>query len=194
MTEREFPLQWPEGQPRTARPAASPYRRDMAAALRHLKKQLSRLGATDIVISSNIGGLTGSTGERDPGVAVYFNRRGRRHQMACDHWKFAKDNVNALGNALEHMRGMENSGCLALMERAFTAFTKLPPPDTPQKPEHDSPPINPWPDAKAMSREDVEAHFRKWSKIMHPDQGGTAENFAALVDWRDAALKQKAAP
>lgn len=80
---RAFPLQWPDGWPRTpeAKQRRSAFRTTEAGALRNLQDELTRLNAASPVISSNIplrrdGQPYASYGRiSDPGVAVYWKQR-----------------------------------------------------------------------------------------------------------------------
>lgn len=83
--EREFPLLWPAGQPRITRRDRAKFSRTLTSARVELIKQVQRAGGSNIVISSNYGGLSGKE-PGDPGVAVCFNRRGKRLGMGCDRW------------------------------------------------------------------------------------------------------------
>ena len=107
MTE-SFPLKWPAGRERT-----SSYHRKNAAfkttpgrARDELLAELKRLGASNIVISSNVatyrrGGqdimyADQSAAKEDPGVAVYYTWKGEQYSLACDKWTTVTDNLQSL--------------------------------------------------------------------------------------------------
>lgn len=86
MDIEAHPLQWPEGWPRTAADDRADDRRfrghvyglTISRARQMLLKELERLGAIDVIISSNVAlrqdGVPYLNQQRikDPGVAVYF--------------------------------------------------------------------------------------------------------------------------
>jgi hypothetical protein len=75
-----YPLQWPEGRPRTLianRVTRGAWKRTTLQYKSELEKELEKLGARNVVITTNV--LESHFGSkfpepRDPGVAVYFNR------------------------------------------------------------------------------------------------------------------------
>lgn len=149
-----YPLQWPDGWPRTPisqRRGRGHFQkrerrcqgdhswmsgRDITLneATRGLMDEVTRLGGKNVVISSNLqvrlDGLPRS-GQRQPddgGVAVYFDLNGRQVAMARDAFVSVADNVRSLALAIEHMRGLERHGGGHMVERAFTGFAALPAP------------------------------------------------------------------
>jgi hypothetical protein len=170
IMEREFPLQWPASQPRTERRDPGKFQRSLNDSRVHLIKQVQLAGGSDILISSNYGGLSGKS-PADPGVAVYFNRRNKRLAMGCDRWRLVAHNLTALGNSIEAMRGIDRWGCSHLMEQAFSAFEALPAPG--------------WRQVLQLiggrpSLEDAEASYRALVKKHHPDAGGNQEQFLRI--------------
>lgn len=142
MSAEAYPLQWPEGWPRTldgaresdSRFRGSAYGLAMGRARDQLIAELVRLGARDVVVSSNIelrrDGLPYSDQRRisDPGVAVYFTFKKRTMAMACDRFVSVAGNMRSLGLAIEGMRQLNRHGGGTMMERAFAGFAALPPP------------------------------------------------------------------
>lgn len=182
--EREYPLQWPVGQPRTAKRDKGKFTRTLSDARVQLIKQVQSAGGSNILISSNYGGLSGKNPD-DPGVAVYFNRRGKRLGMGCDRWAVVAHNLSALANTLEAMRGIERWGCGHLMEQAFAAFEALPAPVTGWRATLG------WGADQTPTLEAVEKLYRIKAKHWHPDApGGDAERFRLLTEARDEARKE----
>lgn len=182
--EREYPLQWPAGQPRTVKRDRGKFMRSITQARVELIKQTQLAGGTDILISSNFGGLSGKTPD-DPGVAIYFNRRGKRLGMGCDRWALVAHNLSALANTVEAMRGIDRWGCGHLMEQAFAAFEALPAPATGWRA------VLGYSADQPLTVEDVEKLYRMKAKRWHPDApSGDAEKFKLLTDARDAARKE----
>lgn len=193
-----FPLQWPEGWPRTTshRRGASRFGKNLGfSQVRELQDELRRLGARNVVISSNVpirlDGLPyASEAKRrydDPGVAVYFTLKGKPLSMARDSYWTPWENMRSLVLAIDAIRSIERHGGATMMERAFSGFAALPSPDVP----------NHWSDIlqcrRDATREVVEANFRRLAKDRHPDRGGSADQMAQLNNAREAALKDIAA-
>lgn len=198
MTTQSFPLAWPEGWKRTP---ARDRRRSLFKvtpdkARRNLQRQLELLGATPwtVVISSNVAlrqdgqpyaEMMRRTTWDDPGVAVYFELDGKRLAMARDIYLSPHENMHALGHAIEHMRGLERHGGWHMVERAFTGFAALPPPNAAKS----------WWVTLAVpreaSREAIIAAHRKLIAANHPDTGGSDAAMAEINAARDAALRER---
>lgn len=139
MTEA-YPLAWPPGWPRTSmdRRCGSKFSKSLGfSEIGKLQAELRRLGATHVVISTNIpvrqDGLPYADYLRrrldDPGVAVYFKLKGKPLSMARDRYWTPWENLHSLVLAIEAMRSIERHGGSTMMERAFDGFAALPPPD-----------------------------------------------------------------
>lgn len=140
MTEA-YPLKWPPGWPRHRGAQDSDTRFkgptfQWDRVYRGLKDELRRIGATNIVVSTNQP-LRGDGAPyaqqrniQDTGVAVYFTRNGKPLVMAQDRFWSIIGNMRSLTMAIEGLRQMERHGGATMMERAFDGFTALPaPPD-----------------------------------------------------------------
>lgn len=190
MTASAFPLQWPDGWPRTPyhKRQSSPFKVNAEVARRHLFNELKLLGARNIVMSSNVAlrgdGLpyAGAMDKRydDPGVAIYFTLDGEQRTMARDVYPRPQDNMRSLGLAVEAMRALERHGGSHMMKRAFTGFAALPPPRS----CWDILGLQPGASADA-----VEGAFRKLAMKHHPDQGGSTSAMADLNRARLEALR-----
>lgn len=138
-----FPLQWPEGYPRTTTPTQSRFGSHRAPlsfdrARRTLLLELERLGAINVVLTSDLplrrDGSPYATSrlESDPGIAVWFllsDNIGNHVErvLACDRWRTHTENMHALALTVEAMRGIERWGAADVVARAFAGFTALPP-------------------------------------------------------------------
>lgn len=193
-----YPLEWPTGRPRL-----QPYeretsrfdpqgRRTIYRARNDLIEELTRLGASNTVISSNLrvradGGLYANQRKpEDPGVAVYFMLGGTQHAMACDCWSAVKDNCHAITLTIRALRGIERWGSEDMQRAAFHGFHALPPPPGDE---------NPWWVVLGVERADhladIEASYRRLSKRAHPDLGGTTADMQRLnVAWAEAKLER----
>lgn len=144
MTASAFPLEWPQGWPRTSRRASTHnfgghiYGLSFDRARRQLFEELARLGAKSVVLSTNVplrndGVPYASAADRildDPGVAVYFTLKGRQFAMARDGFVHIAANMRSLSLAIEGLRQLERHGGSHMMDLAFSGFTALPPPPT----------------------------------------------------------------
>ena len=155
MTEA-FPLRWPDGWPRTPAARRSPgnqfgkvhttYRDGHSykskgrltpgVAYDGLIAELQRLGAKNVVVSSNVptrldGSMRANAADRrydDPGVAIYFSLKSRATVMAQDAYLGIAENMRSLSLAIDAMRSLERHGGGTMMTRAFDGFAALPPP------------------------------------------------------------------
>lgn len=200
MTEQPieaYPLQWPAGWRRAqGRRSAnfSTYGRALSImdGVQRVLRELDQLGVRnrdDIVISSNVplrlDGLPRSDQREppDPGVAVYWVRRGMKQPkcMAIDRYTRVADNLGALAATLAAMRAIERHGGAEILDRAFTGFVALPAPE------------QPWQtlglDTSRPSREQVEEAYSRLAMKHHPDRpGGDTQTMARINAARDELL------
>jgi hypothetical protein len=138
MIKQAYPLSWPLGWRRTAvrrRSRFGTYNKKptVAAAVDELMLELDRMGAYDVVVSTNlvlrIVGLprSGQAEPKDPGAAVYFKRDGTDHVLPCDTFDKVGCNLYALARTVSALRQMERDGCAQIVGQAFTGFKALPP-------------------------------------------------------------------
>lgn len=218
-----YPLCWPDGWPRTpnhVRKDGAQFksgdvyewqngqkvyvgrkRVSFDRARRLLRDELDRLGAKGIVVSTNAelrndGEPRADSAKRrldDPGIAVYFQLKGKPMVMAQDAFDNLAANTRSLGLAIDALRALDRHGGGTMMERAFAGFTALPSPDGAK-------PKRPWQtvlnysldpdDLMDLSAEEVEARFRTLAKRRHPDvDGGSVEAFQELQEARDEAVR-----
>ena len=177
-----YPLHWPEGRERTSFHNREWGRFDVtsAQARDHLFAELERLGARYPVISTNIelrrDGLPYASRKEpdDPGVAVYFELKGRQHVFACDRYDKAWKNIRGIGKTIENLRGIARWGTGDMLERSFEGFAALPAPDAS------------WPTVLGVSpdatEEEIKAAFREKVKTAHPDVGRNHEEMQRLYE------------
>jgi hypothetical protein len=196
-----FPLAWPAGKART--PAhkrergrfskqttryfgESSYKAKgeltVAAARDRLQGELERLGAKLPVLSTNLelrlDGLprSGQRKVEDPGVALYFQLRGKPIALACDKYDTVEANIAAIAAHIDAMRTTERHG-VGSLEQMFAGFQALPP-GTATAEQRGL-------DWRALlghptTLEQAEATYRRLMKEHHPDTGGRDEVAAAL--------------
>lgn len=206
MTASRYPLSWPDGWLRTpsySRKRAAFGKRvsrtmgsgvfaskealDIGDGLGRLTGELRRLGATEIIISSNLqtreDGLPYAKQGKmlaDPGVAVYFKLKGAPRVLACDRWASAAENMAAIAAHIEAIRAQDRYG-VGTLEQAFAGYAALP-----------ASAVD-WAIvlgvSKSASRADIIAAHRRLSIENHPDRGGRHEDMARINEARDIALE-----
>lgn len=180
-----YPLTWPVGWPRKAshQRQTSQYKVTLGAARDALYHGLRLMHARGIVISSDLMlrhdgiPLANQREPLDPGIAVYWtDSKGRPRAMACDVWRSARENMRALGLAVECLRGLDRTGASEMLERAFSGFAALPAAAAPSDHWRTlglTPPV---------SRDALARRFRHLAHEHHPDRGGDSATMARIND------------
>ncbi len=183
MSEQQrYPLAWPSGWKRTSYRKVASFGKagiaeqgwktrkplEIGDGLNRLNAELKRLGATDVVISTDLAlNRDGSInrGQRmpaDPGVAVYFKLKGRPRCMASDSWTRIPDNMAAIAGTIEALRSIDRYG-VGNIEQAFAGYTALQP-----AAEED------WHIVLGVARHaptaEVETVYKRRIREWHPDQ------------------------
>lgn len=177
-----YPLQWPTGWPRTEQPTRSRFDVSQHRAQNGVVRELTLLGATDIVISTNLelrrDGLpyTKQTRLSDQGVAVYFNLNGEQQCIPCDKWSTIAENMRAIEKTIEALRGLDRWGAKEMVHAAFRGFKALPANSivTPYTARiwYEVLEVSP-----TASPAVVKAAYRQKMLKAHPDHGGSAAAF-----------------
>lgn len=131
-----FPLHWPLGYIRTKERTKSKFGRTPDQAQRELHYEIGRIGGSKLIISSNLRVRTDGYYYAtdllkkidDPGVAIYFKRKGSDIVMCCDKYHTVFENIDALSRGLKALRDMDRWGVSDFIERSFAGFKALPPP------------------------------------------------------------------
>jgi hypothetical protein len=210
MAIDNFPLTWPTGWKRTAAYQRSrakfgkgvqQYNSEgkatwtrktdlsIAQALDRVMTELRTMGVelSKVIISTNLelrnDGLprSGQRAPADPGVSVFWNVRGQKHQrcMAIDRYDRVQDNLAAIAATLNAMRAIERHGGAEILDRAFTGFAALPAPEQPWQVLGVS---------SHASNDEVNDAYRRLAREHHPDRGGDAHQMARINAARDALL------
>lgn len=185
-----YPLSWPQGWKRSKYRELSKFKTGFGAARNFLFAELERMGATKVVVSTNVplrndGMPRANTAPigGDPGVAVYFLRKGKPMVLACDQYTKGCDNVLAIAKTIEAMRGIERWGASEMMERAFSGFKQL-------AAENDGPSW--WGVLQVRAGAtvaEIETAFRALAKVAHPDAPtGSHDAMSALTRARDQGM------
>jgi hypothetical protein len=137
VARNPYPIDWPPNVPRTRYREESAFAksRGFTAARDGVYKQIDMMGSTShVVITSNLplrsNGVPYSAGPgmiADPGIAVWWVKRGTEHAIACDRWKSCVENMRAIEKTLEALRGIARWGSAEMVDSAFAGFAALPP-------------------------------------------------------------------
>ena len=192
---KAFPLCWPDGWARTKYRAGSPYKVTTDVALDELLASIRQLGGREIIVSSNVPIRRDGTMYRgdhaearmaDPGVAVYWTARGPKGEavprvIPCDHWYTVRENVRALGMAIDYIRGLKRCGAGEIQDRAFAGFARLP--------ETTSDAWSVLGVKRTATRQELTERLRVLTRTEHPDHGGSNDGFARLTRAYHEALE-----
>lgn len=189
------PLEWPFGQVRTERRRKAPFHAGETTILKELDRAVVKLQLEDVKITTARrvrvdGQISQSTDQNnaDPGIAIYFKRKGEDIALAFDKFSDFWGNLRAIGLYLEYMARLESYDMTEIADKAFTGFKALPASISTPLPHRD------WwvvfsVDKDANAHE-VKAAYRDLLKLHHPDVGG---NQAELDEVRRAYEEWKAA-
>jgi hypothetical protein len=207
MTIQAYPLQWPDGWPRTSpadrKRAAFGKRGQHESYSWQTKKRLSvsdgrtrinetfsRMRVDDMVISTNLAlRLDGQprSDQREPqdcGVAVYWMDKGERRCMAIDRYDTVADNLAAIAGTLEALRAVERYGGAKILDRAFTGFQALPPGRSNWRD------VLGFDEDERPTKDQIEYRYRLLRSASHPDKGGTVNDFRAVENAHADALRE----
>lgn len=201
-TIQAYPLQWPDGWPRTRYPLRSRYgggrTLKLARCIEEVEEEIRKLidrrtlSTNDLVISTNMrrrkvdGGIYAN--EREPGdsgVAVYFRKDGEQRVIANDKWRTVAENLHAIALTIDRLRGLERDGSSEILKRAFRGFDALPDPSA----------VTRWWEVLGVSAHiptnEIPSAYRAAVKRAHPDQGGTEREFHEVHQAYETAMKER---
>lgn len=207
MTEA-YPLKWPDGWPRTPahKRQEAPFRTQshsersliggrrqpkalmIADALQRIQQQIDLLGATYTVLSSNVElrldgkPRSGAKPPDDPGVALYFQLRGKSTVMPCDRYNRAADNIAAIAAHIDAVRRIERYG-VGTIEQMFSGFQAIRGPGP--KSWREVLGIKP---STVVTIESIAQRVRELAKLHHPDVAGGGHSRMAEINAAIAEL------
>ena len=189
MSAQAYPLQWPQGFPRSKWREPSRFQTGYDNALGNVQRSL-KLFASDsgkkiehAIMSSNVT-LTDAR-PADPGVAVWFVWDGMQVAIPVDRCDTPAKNLQAIHHIIEARRVELRHGTLALVRATFQGFKSLPAPEG----KH-------WREVLKLGNDSridstmIDRAYRDLAKRAHPDAGGSAERMAELNNARDTALSE----
>lgn len=180
----QYPLTWSLGWKRIEHPGPSRFKTSPYGATQNLMYQIELMRGSKVIISSNAqyraDGMpyARQTMVLDPGVAVYFTRKGKEQVFACDTYWRIHENIHAIALTIESLRTIERHGASEMLERAFTGFTALPAPIVAGM-------KRPWREVleygnSIATLQRVQAHYRILASKHHPDKPGGSH--AAMIE------------
>jgi hypothetical protein len=196
-----YPLHWPPDWPRT--PAhqresdgrfGGARKLTMGRAISQLVDEVRLLRATNLIVSSNIptkgNGLPYAEAKRvdDPGVSVWFDFMGKPGVVARDGFTSPAGNIRSMTLMIEGFRQVERHGGSLMLERAFTGFIAIAPPNWKK----------PWREVFGVKGDwagNITALYREKARERHPDTGGHETLMAELnVAYQEARQELGALP
>lgn len=210
MSEKpRYPLSWPDGWKRTRTRIRAQFGRVESSAdgMNSWKKKISvedgydriehelelfGVDVSTVIVSTNLklnmrGVPAGNTGEpSDPGVAVYWKRKGKPESMAIDTYTRVADNLAAIAKTLSAMRAIERHGGAEILERTFIGFAQLP--ERRGRPWREVFGFNP---EAAPSQDRLDETFRSLASRLHPDKSaGDHDKMVELNLARAEAIRE----
>jgi hypothetical protein len=195
--QESYPLQWPIGRNRTSeytRKHGMLNKMPSGRIRQLLFAELRKMSVTSFVVSSNVAirkdGLPYANQRQpdDPGVVLYFTRKGVDIAIACDTWTTTDANLRAIGLTIEAIRGMERWGTEEMVDRAFTGFKALPEAIITPLPRQD------WFDFLGVqptaNRQEIKRAYQNLAKAYHPDSGGSNNQFVELTKAYNTGMEQ----
>ncbi|MHB9288162.1 DnaJ domain-containing protein [Halobacteriales archaeon Cl-PHB] len=190
-------IDWPGWAERTAsaaRSRTSKFSVTLAQAINRIEAALmDRLEADDWRLSTAAphrkkdGRPYADANPDDPGAVLRWSKGGEQYAVACDHYDALRDNVRAIGLYIEEKRKMSNRPVVTGQDEFATA--RLPGGDqdaiAPDPPAHEVLGV-----AEDAPERVVKAAYQEKVKEVHPDAGGSKEEFQRVERAREAMLDE----
>jgi len=175
---------------RTQNPQAARFDTNLRNARDGLLNEIRLLGGRQLILSTNIplrqDGLPYARYApiKDTGVAVYFQLNGTPQVFACDKWNKIEDNMQAIKKTIEAIRGIERWGSSEMMSRIYQGFQALPESVSVNESCWTILAIDP-----QSSIEEIDKAYKTKAKEVHPDMGGSHEEFIKLTEAYEEAKR-----
>lgn len=188
-TPTEYPLCWPPGIERNARPGTAQFKTGLAGAREKVFNSLRLFGIDsghkvgDVILSSNVTGLSGKA-PADTGVAAWFMWDGEYRCIAVDRYSKVEWNLQAIHHVIEAERVKLRHGGLNIVRSTFRAYMALTGPSSKRS----------WRSVLGLSArvsaDEVRARWKELAAQHHPDRGGDPAKMAEINAARDEALRE----
>jgi hypothetical protein len=184
-----YPLYWPATLIRNNKQVKSQLKTSLAGALKNVRESLIRFGndsaapITDIIISSNV--TLGHEKPKDAGVAIWFKWENEQRCIAVDRYIHVEDNLQAIHHIIEARRTELRHGGLHIARQTFIGFKAL---------SEKASTKTCWEilGIPAGSKEEaIKKAYREKGMILHPDKGGSNDQFNELKEAYEQALNIK---
>jgi hypothetical protein len=184
-----YPLQWPDGTPRTRTRQKSQFRTGLPAAIKNVTTSLrlfgddSGIALSAVQVTSNVGLMHAAPA--DPGVAVWFQWDGALRCIAVDRYLTVAENLQAIHHVLEARRVEMRHAGITMTRAAFRGFVAALP----------APGERPWSEVLGVptdaTPDQIAAAYKARARDLatRGDEGQRCELNVA----RDKALKERAA-
>lgn len=181
MSIEQYPLQWPQGWPRSKNPIRAKFQVTFGRARDNVFRELALMKATNVVMSTNVIisqrtklPYADQAQPADKGVVVYFTLFGKQQCIPCDRWDKVDHNMQAVAKTVEALRGIERWGAKEMVTAAFSGLVALPAPD-----EIKTKPAMRYFD-DCIDADHAKGRWNRLVKEMHPDVGGDGHEFTEM--------------
>jgi hypothetical protein len=178
--------EWPGAPTPSYQQKRAPFRAAYAKTLDLLETELGHLRAKDILIQAylrredirNDGWPRSSARPVKPGVIVTFQRSGATMSFPCDRFDGWEDNLRAVALSLQALRMVDRYGVTRNSEQ-YRGFAALPPKsDGRGAAVSFLARVTGWPESQVKG--DPQGAYRLAARALHPDTGGSNEQFHTL--------------
>lgn len=186
---------WPGERTPPGRQKRSTFKASFTQTDQLLRSELGTLNAKQVVLQLDVtpddirldGQLRANARPRTSAVVLSFQTKQGAMSFPCDRFDRWKDNIRAIALSLEALRKIDRYGVTRNNEQ-YTGWTQLPPPTSVYDEVADAVWVA---DALGIPYEELNspkallAAIRKAERIMHPDAGGSAEDFKRLQKMKE---------
>jgi len=176
----EYSLKMPKGWHKSTEQERFYSWSNIKISLTHFENIMKLLSAKDIVLTSN---------NNDSAVSVFFTLYTKRLCLYLDKWDRREDNITAISMFLENLiKSKKYVGdnivlyCLSNLKENPTTLTSIV--TNIKKPLW----CNILEVEETCTKEEVKTQYHKLCKIMHPDNGGSADEFILLKQAYDEGM------